>query len=301
MTTLPDLPWQRIGVDLCQFERHEYLVMVDYHSRWIEILHLTTTTSSAIIAKMKDVFARLGLPQEVFSDNRPQFVSEQFRQFAKKCDLNHITSSPHLPNSNGEAERAVKTAKSILRQEDPWLALMIYLDTVIAATGCSPSQLIMGCHLRTNLSTLGVKLRLSLPNQDDVKDTDKATKLGYQHYYNARHGALPDLQPGDVVKLKTDQEKSWATKGIVTATAESPRSYIVQSESGVYRQNRRHLQTTADTEQSLPIPAPTTAPTTVQPDHAQPAVVSPPGPAPVTSQLRRSSRIITKPDRLIES
>ena len=46
--------------------------MVDYHSRWIEILHLTTTTSSAVIAKMKDVFARLGLPQEVFSDNGPQ-------------------------------------------------------------------------------------------------------------------------------------------------------------------------------------------------------------------------------------
>ena len=93
--------------------------MVDYHSRWIEILHLKTTTSSAVIAKMKDVFARLGLPQKVFSDNGPQFVSEQFRQFVKKCDFNHITSSPHLPNSN-----AIKTAKSILRQEDPWLALI---------------------------------------------------------------------------------------------------------------------------------------------------------------------------------
>ena len=34
-TPLPDLPWQKIGVDLCQFERHEYLVMAVYHSRWI--------------------------------------------------------------------------------------------------------------------------------------------------------------------------------------------------------------------------------------------------------------------------
>ena len=68
-TPLPDLLWQRIGVDLCQFERHEYLFMVDNHSSWFEILHLTTTTSSAVIAKMKDVFATLGLPQEVFSDN----------------------------------------------------------------------------------------------------------------------------------------------------------------------------------------------------------------------------------------
>ena len=92
-TPLPDLPRQRIGVDLCQFERHEYLVMVDYHSRWIEILHLTTTTSSAVIAKMKDEFARVGLPQEVFSDNGPQFVSEQFSQFANKCDFNQPSSA----------------------------------------------------------------------------------------------------------------------------------------------------------------------------------------------------------------
>ena len=95
-----------------------------------------------------------------------------------------------------------------------------------------------------------------------------------------------------MVQLKTDQEKSWATKGIVTATAESLRSYIVPSESGVYRRNRRHLQTTADTEPSLPIPAPTTAPTTaptrVPPYHAQPTVVSPSSSAPVTPQLRRS-------------
>ena len=43
----------------------------------------------------------------------------------------------------------------------------------------------MGRHLLTNLPTLGVKLRPSLPNPDVVKDTDKATKLGYEHYYNA--------------------------------------------------------------------------------------------------------------------
>ena len=105
--------------------------MVENHSRWTEILHLTTTTSSAVIAKTKDVFARLGLPQGEVSDNVPQCMSEQFRQFAKKCDFNHIRSSPHLSSSNGKAECAVKTAK---RQEDPWLALMIYRNTAIYIT-----------------------------------------------------------------------------------------------------------------------------------------------------------------------
>ena len=68
-----------------------------------------TTTFSAVIDKIKDVSVRLGLPQEVVSDNRPQFVSEQFRQFVKKYDFNHITSSRHLLNSTGDAECAIKS------------------------------------------------------------------------------------------------------------------------------------------------------------------------------------------------
>ena len=99
------------------------------------MLHLVTMTSLAIIAKMKDVFIRLGLPKEVVSNNGAQFVSEQFKQVAKNC--HHSMSSPHLPNSNDKAESAIKIGKSILRQEDPWLALIIHCDM---AAICVPTS-----------------------------------------------------------------------------------------------------------------------------------------------------------------
>ena len=99
-------------------------------------------------------------------------MSSEFKLFMDKYCFNHVTTSPHLPSANGEAERVVQTVKRILRQEDPWLGLMVYRDTVISATGCSPSQLVLGRHIRTILPTLPSALQPSLPNPDQVRDRD---------------------------------------------------------------------------------------------------------------------------------
>ena len=51
---------------------------------------------------------------------------------------------------------------------------------------------------------------------------------------------LPDLQPGDSVRLKLDQQKGWKTAGKVIARSLTPRSYVVQTPLSVVRRNRRH-------------------------------------------------------------
>ena len=156
---------------------------------------MTSTTSVACIAKLKDIFARFGIPLEVVSDNGPQFASTEFRSFAAKYDFLHVTTSPFLPNANGEAERAVQSAKRILQQEDPWLSLLIYRDTVIAAAGYIPAQLMLGRHVRTTLPTLPSSLMPHWPNPDDVRQKDQETKSSYSHDYDRRHGVrfLPSL------------------------------------------------------------------------------------------------------------
>lgn len=143
-TPLPDRPWQKIGTDLLDYKGKTFIVMVDYYSRYIEIAYLGTATSQSVICKMKDVFARWGIPESIMSDNGPQYSSRQFAEFAKEYAFVHTTSSPHYPQSNGEAERFVQVAKKIIAQDDPFLALMTYRSTPLASTGYSPVELMVG-------------------------------------------------------------------------------------------------------------------------------------------------------------
>ena len=125
-TLLPTRPWQRVAVDLCLPQGNDYTVVVDYYSRWIEILRLSYT-NAACIAKLKDIIARLGISNELVSDNAPQFSSSEFKSFADQYGFTHVTSSPYLPNVYGEAERAVETATRIFKQDDSWQGLMVSL------------------------------------------------------------------------------------------------------------------------------------------------------------------------------
>ncbi len=83
--TLPSRPWQEEGIGL--YERQSYLVVSDYYSRYLEILHLPVTTSSQVIGKLEATFARYGIPEALVSENGPQLVSEEFRHFSETLHM----------------------------------------------------------------------------------------------------------------------------------------------------------------------------------------------------------------------
>ena len=112
-TPLPDYPWQQLATDLFTLKGKNYLVLVNYFSRYPEVIQLCSTTSKAIIDLLRSVFARHGIPEIVRSDNGPQFSSQEFAEFAENY---HFTSSLHYPASNGQAERAVQTVKRLLER-----------------------------------------------------------------------------------------------------------------------------------------------------------------------------------------
>ena len=254
-TPLPDLPWQKLAADLCEIKGRHYLIVVDYFSRWLEILDLPKTNSDTVIQKLKSVFTRFGIPEEVMTDNGPQFSAEQFRCFAAEYDFQHVTSSPHFPQSNGMAERAVKTAKWILKQDDPHLALLSYRSTPTEPTRESPAKLLMGREIRTTLPVLKENLQPMWPDLETVKTNDAKAKQCYEKYYNRRYSTkpLPPLAIGDKVRMKIDGKKAWTTTATVKCQDATPRSFTLETERGdTPRRNRRHIQLVNQELPSLP-------------------------------------------------
>ena len=73
----------------------DYLVTADSYSGWIALNTLTLGTSSRmVIQKLKDHFSRFGVPDELYTDNGPQYSSWEFKQFSKEWGFIHKTSSP---------------------------------------------------------------------------------------------------------------------------------------------------------------------------------------------------------------
>jgi len=96
-TELPSRPWQKLGSDLFEYKGATYILVVDYFSRYVEILKLSSTTSASIIVALKTVFSRHGIPETIVTDNGPQHSSEEFRCFSVSYDFRHVTSSPYYP------------------------------------------------------------------------------------------------------------------------------------------------------------------------------------------------------------
>ena len=234
---LPELPFQKIGTDLFEWEKRTYLLVVDYYSRYIEIALLKRTTSSEVITHLKSIFARHGIPELIVSDNGPQYSSEEFSKFVQEYQCRHVTSSPLYPQSNGEAERAVKTIKGLLKKEgDRYLALLSYRATPLQI-GYSPSELLMGRKLRTTVPTTREQLTPKVPDSTLVRERDKQQKQRQERTFNMRHGArdLSELVPGDTVWVPDRNSEATVLDEV------NHRSYEVETREGTYRRNRRNV------------------------------------------------------------
>ena len=104
----PVSPWQRIHLDFAgPVGGGMYLVVVGAKSKWIEVLLMSSTTTAATVRALRYPFSVHGLPEEIVSDNCPQFVAQEMKDFLKLNGIRQCLSSPYHPASNGEAERAV--------------------------------------------------------------------------------------------------------------------------------------------------------------------------------------------------
>ena len=101
---VPSLPWMKIGVDLFNLDKKDYIVAVDYYSNYPEVATLSGTRTTAIVQFLASQFARHGIPQEVVTGNGPQFTSDEFKQSSEKWGFTHTTVL-HITTSRMEKRK----------------------------------------------------------------------------------------------------------------------------------------------------------------------------------------------------
>ena len=174
------------------------------------------------------------------SDNGPCYSSAEFEKFSEDWSFQHVTC---YPQSNCQSERIAQTLKAMLEKaEDPYKALLSYQNTPLKEVNLSPNEMLMS--RRSKLLTEDIlKPQLYVPEEVLPKLEERQRRQKLQHDRTAKE--LPPLRDGDVVGVKKGNKWKPAK---VTQVISSPGSYKVQTESGEYRRNRRHLLRTGETQ-----------------------------------------------------
>lgn len=151
-----EAPWTRVHADFAgPIEGNYLLILVDAYSGYPEV-HLTRDMLSAtVVSRLRRTFSQLGVPEQLVSDNGPSFVSEETRSWLERIGCNLVTTPAYHPQSNGLAERFVRTIKEAIRANGMSQAVidryLLFFRASVGSTGSSPAELLLGRKLRAPL------------------------------------------------------------------------------------------------------------------------------------------------------
>jgi putative transposase len=96
--------------------------IIDGYSRYIVHWEIRETMkereTEVIVQRAREKFP--GENPRIISDNGPQFVAKDFKEFIRLCGMTHVRTSPYYPQSNGKKERWYQTLKrECLRRDTP--------------------------------------------------------------------------------------------------------------------------------------------------------------------------------------
>ena len=115
---LPTRPWEKVGMDLFQWNNKNFLIISDYFSNYFEMNQLTNISCKQVISYSKAHFARYGIPEIVVSDQGTQFMSSEFKDFSTKWEFEHRLSSPYHHQAKGKPRMLLKQRREFLNDAE---------------------------------------------------------------------------------------------------------------------------------------------------------------------------------------
>ena len=165
---------------------------------------------------------------ELVADNVP-FSSIKCRRYFDSKDITLSSTTPHYPQSNGMAEKAVGISKGLLKKSvdersDYREALLHYNNSPLTGIGVSPSQILHSNRCRTTLPVSDEALKPEIQNV--YKQLLFQQKLTESRYDLKARKQEKVYKQGDKIVFKTAHDKHWQ-KATVVRKAKEPRSYWI--------------------------------------------------------------------------
>ena len=156
---LPDDRFLSLHLDLVgplpESEGCIYLMtVIDRYSRWLEAIPLASATASdCALALLRHWISRYGTPQDITTDQGPQFTSVLWTELMALLGIIALRSTSYHPQCNGMVERVHRVLKERLMSRSPrasdWMAnLPFVLLGIRDDSAISPAHLIFGSPLR---------------------------------------------------------------------------------------------------------------------------------------------------------
>ena len=111
---VPDSPWQELAADFFTHNHKEYLLIADTFSKYPFVYQISSKTAESINKKLQNLISQYGPPKDSFQIMALPFSSKAFQKFLASKYIDHITSSPLYPKSNGFIKWQIKTIKIAL-------------------------------------------------------------------------------------------------------------------------------------------------------------------------------------------
>ena len=209
-----------------------------------------------MIGHLEKMFCDLGIPQTLLSDNAAQYGISKFRDFVKRMHMQHTTSSPRYPQSNGMAERMVQTMKrsltKMLGDGKSLLQTLAAVRSMPIGDGLpSPAVLLKGQNLCTNLHQMDHMLRPQHINAEMVRRKLEERQSTAAYYHDAATSTFQrELHLSETMRMR--QNGKWQS-AIIRQHDQMPQSYWLETGSGSVL--RRHLNQINKTASDSATPA----------------------------------------------
>lgn len=252
VTDLPNGPWEELACDLLGPlpNGDHILVLVDYHSRWYEIKFLKTTTCSKVVEALKGCFDIFGLPVYLKTDNGPQFIALEFKQFMESMGVHHHLVTPRWPEANGEVERQNRSIMKRVRiaysegldyKSEVRKYLVSYRNTPHSITGKSPAEMLFGRKIRTKLP------QIQDIHNDEIECRDHDSELKHSMVESRNRGREPHTtKVGDMVLLRRENPSKIQTtfhhNPFKVIQVSGPMLALESGEGRIFRRNISHTR-----------------------------------------------------------